>query len=111
MYDHKLNDIEKRYDELQQRLGDPSIVTDVAAYRDTMKAISEIGGVVAKYRELKDVRKSLAETREMLASIKGEDDLKELAEIELAELEAKEPQLEDELRILLRPKDPNDEKN
>jgi peptide chain release factor 1 len=110
MYD-KLNDIEKRYDELQQRLGDPSIVTDVAAYRDTMKAISEIGSVVAKYRELKDVRKSLAETREMLGSIKGEDDLKELAEIELAELEAKEPQLEDELRILLRPKDPNDEKN
>ena len=110
MYD-KLNDIEKRFDELQQRLGDPSIVTDVAAYRDTMKAISEIGGVVAKYRELKDVRKSLAETREMLASIKGEDDLKELAEIELAELEAKEPQLEDELRILLQPKDPNDEKN
>ena len=110
MYE-KLNDIEKRYDELQQRLGDPSIVTDVAAYRDTMKAISEIGDVVTKYRELKDVRKSLAETREMLASIKGDDDLKELAELELSELEAKEPQLEDELRILLQPKDPNDEKN
>jgi peptide chain release factor 1 len=110
MYE-KLNDIEKRYDELQQRLGDPSIVTDVAAYRDTMKAISEIGDVVTKYRELKDVRKSLAETREMFASIKGEDDLKELAELELAELGAKEPQLEDELRVLLQPKDPNDEKN
>ena len=70
MYE-KLNDIEKRYDELQQRLADPSIVTDVAAYRDTMKALSEIGDVVAKYRELKAVRKSLAETREMITSIKG----------------------------------------
>ncbi len=110
MYE-KLNDIEKRYDELQQRLADPSIVTDVAAYRDTMKALSEIGDVVAKYRELKAVRKSLAETRQMLSSIKGEDELRELAQMELDELEAKEPVLEDELRVLLQPKDPNDEKN
>jgi peptide chain release factor 1 len=110
MYE-KLNDIEKRYDELQQRLADPSIVTDVAAYRDTMKAISEIGDVVAKYRELKDVRKGLAQTREMLSSLKGEDELRELAQMELEELEAKEPKLEDELRVLLQPKDPNDEKN
>ncbi|HET7707105.1 MAG TPA: peptide chain release factor 1 [Thermoanaerobaculia bacterium] len=110
MYE-KLNDIEKRYDELQQRLADPSIVTDVAAYRDTMKALSEIGDVVAKYRELKAVRKSLAETREMITSIKGEDELRELAQMELDELEAKEPVLEDELRVLLQPKDPNDEKN
>src|SRR5687767_2856518 len=110
MYD-KLNDIEKRYDELQQRLGDPSIVTDVAAYRDTMKAISEIGDVVAKYRELKQVRKGIAETREMLGSLKGEDELRELANLELSELQQKEPTLENEMRILLQPKDPNDEKN
>ena len=110
MYE-KLNDIEKRYDELQQRLADPSIVTDVAAYRETMKAVSEIGELVAKYRELKDVQKRLADTREMLASLKGEDELRELGELEMAELEAKEPTLEAELRVLLQPKDPNDEKN
>ncbi|HUP50468.1 MAG TPA: peptide chain release factor 1 [Thermoanaerobaculia bacterium] len=109
--DEKLNDLERRHDELQQRLADPSVVTDVAAYRDTMKAVSEIGEVVAKYRELKDVRKRLAGTREMLASLRGEDELRELAEVELAELEAKEPRLEGELRLLLQPRDPNDEKN
>ena len=104
----KLNDIERRYDELQRKIADPSIVTDVAAYRDTMKAISEIEEVVAKYRELRDVRKRLADAREMLRS---DDEMRELAELELAELEPKEPQLEQDLRILLQPKDPNDDKN
>ena len=110
MYD-KLQDIEKRHDELQQRLADPSVATDPKAFRDTMKAVTEISGVVAKYRELKDVKKRLAETREMLATIKGDDELRELAAVELAELEAKEPVLEAEMQVLLQPKDPNDDKN
>jgi peptide chain release factor 1 len=107
----KLDEIEKRYDELQRKMGEPEIVTDVAAYRDTMKASAEIASVVAKYRELKQVQKRLAETREMLASLKGEDELRELAEVELAELEPQEPKLESEIRRLLQPRDPNDEKN
>jgi peptide chain release factor 1 len=76
-----------------------------------MKAISEIEEVVSKHRQLKHVRKSVANTREMLASLKGEDELRELAELELADLQAKEPALENELRVLLQPKDPHDEKN
>src|SRR5579859_3412921 len=107
----KLEQLERRYDELQAKIGDPAVVTDVALYRDTMKAISEIQEVVAKYRELKQVQKRLADTREMLATLKSGDELRELAELELADLEAKEPTLENELRILLQPKDPNDEKN
>src|ERR1051325_2686258 len=107
MYE-KLEDIERRYDELQRKIADPSVVTDVALYRDTMKAIAEIGDVVAKYRELKQVRKRLGDAREMLRS---DDEMRELAEVELAELEPKEPQLESEIRVLLQPKDPNDDKN
>ena len=107
MYE-KLDEIERRYDELQHRLGEPDVVTDVAAYRDTMKAISEIQEVVVKYRELKDVRKRIADAREML---KSDDDMRELAEMELAELEPKEQPLEHEIQILLQPRDPNDEKN
>ncbi|HYM60127.1 MAG TPA: peptide chain release factor 1 [Thermoanaerobaculia bacterium] len=107
----KLDEIEKRYDELQQKIADPEIVTDVAAYRDAMKSIAEISDVVAKYRELKQVRKALSDTREMLATIQGEDELRELVELEVSELQAAEPALEDELRILLQPKDPNDDKN
>src|SRR5690349_10429814 len=107
MYE-KLEEIEKRYDELQRKIADPAVVTDVAAYRDTMKAISEISDVVAKYRELKDVRKRLADAREMLQT---DDDMRELAEVEIAALEPKEPELERGIQLLLQPKDPNDEKN
>ncbi len=106
MYE-KLDEIEQRYDELQAKIGDPSVATDVAAYRDAMKAIAEIEDVVAKYRELKDIRKRLRDAREMLHS----DDMRELAEMEIAELEPKEPLLEREIQVLLQPKDPNDEKN
>src|SRR6476660_8050480 len=107
MYEEKLTDIERRYDELQRKIADPAVVTDVAAYRDTMKAISEIQEVVAKYRQLKDVRKRLADARGMAA----DDEMRELAQMEIAELEPQEPQLEQELQVLLQPKDPNDEKN
>jgi len=107
----KLEQIEQRYDELQAKVSDPNIVNDIATYRDTMKAIAEIEEVVAKHRELKRVRKAIADTREMLAGLKGEDELRELAELELADLQSREPALESELRMLLQPKDPNDEKN
>src|SRR6476660_8357855 len=108
MYEEKLTDIERRYDELQRKIADPSVVTDVAAYRDTMKAISEIEEVVAKYRQFKDVRKRLADARDMLAS---DDEMRELAQLEIAELEPQAPQLEKEIQLLLQPKDPNDDKN
>jgi len=104
----KLDEIEKRYEELQRKIQDPSVVNDVAAFRTTMKSISEMEEVVAKYRELRDVRKRLADAREMMRS---DDEMRELAELELADLEPKEPQLESELRVLLQPKDPNDDKN
>jgi len=107
----KLDQLEQRYVELQEKASDPAVMTDMGVYRDTMKAISEIQDVVVKFRELKLVQKSLAETREMLNTLKNDDELRELATAELADLEVKEPALENELRILLQPKDPNDEKN
>jgi peptide chain release factor 1 len=109
--DDKLAQLEKRYDELQQKLADPAVVTDIAAYRDARKAIAEISALVTKFRELKHVRKGIADTREILSTLKGEHELRELAQVELAELEAKLSGLENDLRLLLQPKDPNDEKN
>jgi peptide chain release factor 1 len=107
MYE-KLNEIEKRYEELQRKIGDQSVATDVSLYRDTMKQIAEIGEVVHKFRELRDIRKRIADARDMIAA---DDDMRELAELELAELEPREPGLEAELKVLLQPKDPNDNKN
>src|SRR5258706_5462317 len=102
MYE-KLDEIEKRYEELQQKMADPAVATDVAVFRDTMKAVSEIDDVVAKYRELKDIRKRLADAREML---RADDDMRQLAAIEIAGLEPKAPALQDEVHLLLQPKDP-----
>jgi peptide chain release factor 1 len=110
MYE-KLDEIEQRYDELQRKIADPSVATDVAVFREAMKSISEIQEVVAKYRELKVVQKGLAETREMLATLKSGDEMRELAEMELADLETQAPALEGEIRVLLQPRDPNDERN
>jgi peptide chain release factor 1 len=107
----KLSEIETRYDELQRQIADPDLISDLAKYRAAMKSISDIEGVVGKYRQLKTVQKGLAETREMLNTLSGEDELHELAEMELAGLEQQEPKLLDEIRVLLQPKDPNDEKN
>jgi peptide chain release factor 1 len=104
----KLDDIEKRYEELQRKIEDPSIATDVAAFREAMKAIAEIQDVVAKHRQLRDVQKRLTDAREMM---RFDDEMRELAELELAELEPQAAQLESELQILLQPKDPNDDKN
>src|SRR5436853_4700034 len=107
MYE-KLEEIEQRYDELQRKIAEPDVATDVKAFREAMKSISEMQDVVAKYRELKGVRKRLADAREMLRS---DDEMRELAQVGLAELGLKEPALEQEIRVLLQPRDPNDEKN
>jgi peptide chain release factor 1 len=107
MFD-KLNDIERKYDELQRKIEDPSVVNDVAAFRETMKSIAEMQEVVVKYRELKDVRKRLQDARDLL---RADDDMRELAELEIAELGPQEPALEREIQVLLQPKDPNDDKN
>jgi len=107
----KLAEIEKKFEELQTKASDPEIVSDHAAYRDTMKQISDIEEVVQKYREHRSSSKALADTQAMLSTMKPDDELRELAEMELAELEEQTPKLESELRILLQPKDPLDEKN
>ena len=111
MFYEKLQEIERRYDELQQKIGDPELVADVKRFRDTMKSISEIEEVVQKFREFKTIQQRLRETKQMLNDLPSGDELRELAELELAELEEKAPQLEKEMQILLQPKDPNDEKN
>ena len=107
MYE-KLDEIERRYEELQRKIQEPDVVTDVTAYRSTMKAIAEIEEVVVKFREAREIRKRIADAREMINS---DDEMRELAQMELADLEPRLPELERELQVLLQPKDPNDDKN
>jgi len=107
----KLAEIEKKYQELTAQLADPAVLADQALYQKTAKAHSELSEVVEKYREWKSIRKGLEETRGLLAETSSDAEMKALAHEELADLEKRQAKVEEELKILLLPKDPNDEKN
>ena len=108
MFD-KLTTVETRYDELMTRLGTVEVQSDAAEYKKAAKALAELEPLVQKYREYKAVEDNIAGTTELA---KGPDaDMRELAEEELPSLLAQRDVLLQELKILLVPKDPNDEKN
>jgi peptide chain release factor 1 len=105
----RLEQMEQRYEELQGQFALPEVISDHEKYQKTAKALREIEEPVEKYRELKQVRKGLADARAMTGE--SDADMRELAAAEIAELEPRAQALEDELKLLLLPKDPNDEKN
>jgi peptide chain release factor 1 len=106
----RLDQIEARYEELTQALASPEIIGDSSKYQKTAKAHSEISEVVEKYREYKDLKKGIAESRAVLADEK-DPDMRAYAQEELMQLEGRVGGVEEELKVLLLPKDPNDEKN
>src|SRR5512140_1400689 len=110
MFD-KLKEIESRYEELAARTTAPDVVSDHAEYAKTVRAMKEIAPVVEKYREHARVSEQLSGASEMVASLPAADELHAMAEQEVAELRARKETLEEELRLLLLPRDPNDSKN
>lgn len=106
----KLAEVEEKYVALEERLADPDIVKDPQEFQQVAKAHSDLSELVMKWREYKDVRKQLEETEQMLGE-KLDADMRELAQMELDELKAKIPPLEDELNAMLLPTDPNDAKD
>jgi peptide chain release factor 1 len=108
MFD-KLNAVEAQYEELMTRLGTTEVQSDPAEYRKSAKALSELEPLVQKFREYKNVQKDVAGAQELLQA--ADSELRELALEELKSLEEKREALLEELKVLLIPKDPNDEKN
>ena len=105
----KLSALETQYDELMQRLGTAEMQADAGEYRKGAKTLSELEPVVQKFREYKQVLKDYEGADELA---RGADaDMRELAQEELKGLESRKEELFQELRILLIPKDPNDERN
>jgi peptide chain release factor 1 len=105
----KLDQIETRFDELTRQLADPSVVGDADQYRKAAKERSELAEVVDKYREWKKASEELQQARGMLEE--RDPDLREMAAEEVRRLEPQLGAIEDELKLLLLPKDPNDDKN
>lgn len=105
----RLADIESRYEELSRQMADSELIADPEQYRKIAKAQSDLAELVSKYREWKRTRQNLDEARSMLSETDPE--LRQMAEEEVARTEPALARLEEELKVLLLPKDPNDEKN
>jgi peptide chain release factor 1 len=103
----KLAAAEARYDQLMTEMADPSVQADTTKFRTHSKELSDLQELVERYREYKGVDTQIAATRELVQ----DPDMRELAQEELRQLEAKRDALAAELKVLLIPKDPNDAKN
>lgn len=105
----KLIELEKIYDEIEKKMADPAIVSDIKEMQSLNKKHSELDEVVSDYREYKKTVKEIEEAKELASS--GDPELAELAKEEIAEKEPMLSEIEEKLRVALLPKDPNDEKD
>jgi peptide chain release factor 1 len=106
----RLDQTELKYEELNKALASPDIVSDSARFQKTAKTHSELAPIVEKYREYKDLTRGIQESKVMLAE-ESDPEMRAYAQDELTQLEARVLQVEADLKVLLLPKDPNDEKN
>lgn len=102
-----LQELENKYQELTKSISDPEVIADQESWRKMMKEQSDLEPIVEKYREYKKTESELEEAKELMK----DPEMKELAEEEMLEAKDKLPKLEEELKILLIPKDPDDDKN
>ncbi len=109
MFD-KLEDLVARLDEVMKELSDPSVVNDQERFRSLMKEQNDLAPIVEKYNEYKGAKETIAESVEMLEE-ENDEEMREMLKEELSEARATVSRCEEELKILLLPKDPNDEKN
>ena len=103
----RLEAVEKRYEELNKKIADPEVIANTSEWTAYMKEHAEIEEVALKYKEYKKVQQELADAEEMMK----DPEMKELAEEEAREDREKLPKIEEELKLLLIPKDPDDNKN
>ncbi len=108
MFD-KLDFITEKYDELSRKVSDPDVINNQPEWQKYIKEMGEMEPIVKKYTEYKKAKQDLAEAKEMLED--GDEEMRELAKMEIGDLEETIASAEDELKVLLLPKDPNDEKN
>ena len=103
----KLEAVEKRYEELTKMISDPEVISNQSEWQKLMKEHASIEDIVLKFREYKKAKQAMDEAKEMME----DKELKELAEMEYYDNKEKLPKLEEELKFLLIPKDPDDDKN
>ena len=110
IYD-QLQAVEDRYEELGELLSDPEVVSDTKRFMELSREEANTRETVTAYREYKQVIQSISDAEEMIKEASGDPDLEEMAKEELKESKAAKEEYEERLKILLLPKDPNDDKN
>lgn len=109
MFD-KLEALEEKFKSISEKISDPEVISDQDSWRKYMKEHSDLSPIIEKYREYKTVKKTISDDKKMLED-GGDRELEELIKAELSESEQRLDEVSGELKILLLPKDPNDEKN
>ncbi|HBE52334.1 MAG TPA: peptide chain release factor 1, partial [Cyanobacteria bacterium UBA11369] len=107
----KLKSVELTFNELNRKLADPDIASDPQEYQKVAKARSSLEEVVNTYEDWKKTTEDLLGAKQILKEASGDPELQEMASLEVKELEEKIEHLENRLKILLLPRDPNDDKN
>jgi len=107
MFD-KLDALEEKYEELTRQLSDAELLADQQKYARVAKQHRDLDEIVSKYRQFKSLDRGIRETKEML-EVEDDEEMVALAQAELFELEQRCRLVEEELKVLLLPKDPNDE--
>ncbi|SFH68907.1 bacterial peptide chain release factor 1 (bRF-1) [Tindallia magadiensis] len=107
----KLSFLEDKYEDLGKKLSDPEVINQQDLWRKLVKEHAELEEIVVVYRDYRETLQGLEDTKAILYDKSSEEELKEMARMELGELEEKEETLREKLRIMLLPKDPNDDKN
>lgn len=105
----KLDFIEEKFDDLTKKISDPEVISDQQEWQKLMKEHAELEEIVNKYKEYKDVLDAIENDKAVIDE--KDPELKELAEEELKEMEARKKELEQSLKLLLLPRDPNDDRN
>lgn len=106
----KLESIEEKYEDLSHKISDPEVIAEQSVWQKLMKEHASLEPIVEKFREYKSILKGIEDSKEMLMD-KSDKDFEEMVRLELEELQEKQEKLGEELKILLLPTDPNDEKN
>lgn len=109
MFD-KLEFIEEKYQELSEKISDPEVISDQKLWQKLMKEHADLGPIVEKYKEYKDTMNGIEEAKEIIKD-ESDEEMRELAKMELTELEGSVEDIALELKKLLLPKDPNDDNN
>lgn len=107
----KLDFLQEKYEDLTVKISDPDVINDQNQWQKLVKEHADLQPIVEKYKEYRFSQEALEDAKEILHDKSADDELKEMAKMEIEELEEKIHEAEEKLRILLLPKDPNDEKN